>query len=260
MIVPADLPGLDLAGLSLQVPLRERDLLVLASHDCDICHDSFEEEPDVELLVVRHMPSGSEDGNYSHGKNPRRFQFWISHADDRLLYEASMLERRWISRRLLAETEHRGRDLLDDETIRLLQRWLSRRYKRMALPSEFNRRAEPAREYLVQKLKTKHKAITGIYLLLDPREELMEGDTYSVLPILTARSETLAQDDQHRAAVQVKSLVQEAFARCDGLELQDVRLVSEAEVSLEDVRNLVPWDYSDHLSYRQGTPDDVAPR
>jgi hypothetical protein len=237
--------------------MTEKDLLVLISHDCDICHGSLDEEPNIEVMVARHLPSCEENGNYLHGKNPRRLQFWTTVGAEHRLYEMRAFERATFPRRLLAQSAGAGQSVTD---VKLLQRWLARRYHRTALPSAFNQRCTLAQEHLLRVLKTKHKAITGIYLQLSSRDELPEDQDYRVVVHLIVKAATFERAAEHAAAIQVKAAVQKAFARCTGIELEDVQLWSEAEMTLDDVARLVQWDYSDYLSQREGTSDGVAPQ
>jgi hypothetical protein len=239
----------------LTAPLAEGDLLVLVSHDCDICHGSLEEEPCVEVIVARHLPSTEENGNYLYGKNPRRLQFQTVIDRERRLYEMRATERVSFPRRLLAERGAPGRSVIE---VRLLQSWLARRYSRTALPSAFNERCLPAQKHLTEALKTTHEAITGVYLQMSAREELEEDQNYRVFVYLTATAATLDQEDQYSIAIRARAAVQNAFARCTGIELLGVELLSEAELTLEDLGRLVRWDYSDYLSQREGTPDAAA--
>lgn len=50
----------------------------------------------------------------------------------------------------------------------------------------------------------------------------------------------------------------ESELECPGIEVKETLLVSEADVSIDDLRFLKRWDY-DHLSFRGDTPDEIAP-
>ena len=47
----------------------EDTCVVIISHDCDLANDDLQIEPDVEVIVGRHLPKG--DGNYYWAKAPR---------------------------------------------------------------------------------------------------------------------------------------------------------------------------------------------
>ncbi len=100
VVVPQMLPELDVGALGFVPPLRDRDRLVLISHDCDICHGSLEEEPEVEVVAARSV-APENDGSYFHAKNPRRLRFRATDRGEDLTFEATMTDRRRIPRRLL---------------------------------------------------------------------------------------------------------------------------------------------------------------
>lgn len=60
------------------------------------------------------------------------------------------------------------------------------------------------------------------------------------------------------ARADLAETIRREFNSIEGIELDDYQLVSESDFSLADMRTMLRWDY-DYLSYRGGTPDDVAP-
>jgi hypothetical protein len=73
-----------------------------------------------------------------------------------------------------------------------------------------------------------------------------------VLPETADSPELLAK------ALMAQSFFEQAFARCNGIELLGVQVVSEAEFSLRDVQLCVRWDHSDYISYKAGQKGDIA--
>ena len=248
--VPLSLPGLDIEALGLAPLLTEDDLLLVISHDCDICHDSVAEEPYVEVIAARLRERADDDGNFMHGKNPRQVRFWASRSEERHFFEARMTDRRLISKRLLSDTLHKGEAVLDTQTTRMLRRWLGRRYWRPSLPHEFDKRFRDGWAYIRNRLKKNHEVVTAIYVDLSPPDEELPPDrkytviTYVVIPTVVREDAAL-----ERQATAVAAAFQTGFAKCEGIVCHSVRVVSEAELTLEDLQQLTQWDYSDHLSY-----------
>lgn len=61
------------------------------------------------------------------------------------------------------------------------------------------------------------------------------------------------------AAMEAAASVSSALAACNGVDSEGVRVVTEAEVSLEDLRELIRWDLDDYLSYRAEAPNLTPP-
>jgi hypothetical protein len=229
-------------------------LYILLTQDCDILHHDYDDEPDIELHIAR--PAAEEDGNLFNAKNPRSLQFTST---DRL-YEIRMHERCRAPRGCLLG--HAPRELnLGEDLIRTIIRWTANRYLRSAFPDAFNERLAAARKSMRKieaALKRDGALITGIFLWVDPPEEIAAGEQYRVIVRLTAREEVLAQTATEISALALTETIRQEFDGIDGVEIIDYQLVSEADFSLADMRTMLRWDY-DYLSYRAGTPDNTAP-
>ena len=236
------------------------DLFIVASQDCDICCASYEEEPSCEVVLARRVSDDSENGNWLHGKHPRRLQIRIERGRTRCLYELRITERLSLPRTFLAEAKDQPRDSLSAHDLEVFRRWLGRRYYRSALPTEFNERCQPAQSFVAEKLRKYGRLITSIYLQLDPRyDELDPSQSYRVFVHLTVQPETAESQELLRQALLAQLACQKGFAKCDGIELLGVQIVSEAEFSLRDLQQCVRWDHSDHISFKAGAVGMVAP-
>ena len=248
--------GLDLA---LMRPIGGEDICVIASQDCDICCDSFDEEPIFEVVVGRRLPVESEDGNLFYGKNPRKLQLWIEAPEGKTLYQLNIHERISAPRLFLGEAEDGPTGSLSATDLEVFRRWLGRRYYRSALPTEFNERCRPAQGFVAEKLKKHGAIITAVYLQIDPRyEELRADESYRVFVHLTVLPETASSPELLRKALLAQSSFEKAFARCQGIELLGVQIASEDEFSLRDIQQTVRWDQFDYISYRAGAEGNIA--
>lgn len=190
-----------------------------------------------------------------HAKNPRRLQFTAANRT----YEIRMHERCLAPRGCLLGHVP-GEVNLEEDLIRTLIRWTANRYLRSAFPDAFNERLAAAKKPMRKieaALKRDGSLITGIFLRVDPPEEIAPEALYSVIMRLTAREEVFDQRERASLALELTEAIRREFQRIDGIEIIDYELVSEADFSLADVRATLRWDY-DYLSYRAGTLDDTA--
>lgn len=212
-----------------------------------------------EVVVARHLPDEREDGNLFYGKNPRRLQMRIERDGTKGLYELSIHERIGAPRLLLAEAEDQPSGSLSTIDLEVFRRWLGRRYYRSALPTEFNERCRAAQSFVAEKLKKHGDLITAVYLQIEPRyEELGAGNSYQVFVHLTVLPETAQSPELLAKALRAQSFFEKAFAKCDGIELLGVQVISESEFSLRDVQLCVRWDHSDYISYKAGQEGSIA--
>jgi hypothetical protein len=209
------------------------------------------------MLFAR--PAKERDGNLFHGKNPRRLQFEVLHTSGPQLYAVNINEKTRIDRALLTSGLPSVDSVLGDDTVDLLASWTAKRYTRAALPTEFNERCRDSIPRIYKKLKAHGHLITGFLLQLSSYDELPKDSTYQVIITGTCLPITLLEREQEQTAVSLLDAVHRELDRCDGIEVEDARLLSEEKVSLHDLRYMLPWDF-DHVSYRSGDPDAIAPR
>jgi hypothetical protein len=233
----------------LASPLMPGDLVVITSHSCDVCCGQSAEEPYIEVIPARHIPEGRLDGNYTDGKSPRHLHLFIQ-TNERQAYQLSIAERRLLPRALFEQNLCDCSNISRSE-MPVFRRWLRRRYDRTVLPTAFNLRVRRAEEALRQKLKTKGHLVSRVLVSVDPEREIGEDENYRLLVVLVVRAPQA--EESRKALVDVREKLTVAFTKCKGVELLDFDILSEAELTLEDVGALTRWDYSDHLSSAEDT-------
>lgn len=241
---------LDLSQLpatDVEPPFEAGTLPIVISQSCDVIHDSFDEEPKVDLLLAR--PIEVVEGNFTDGKNPRTFDFVRKVGLSDEAYRCFIREKMQSDRRILL-----GKlpiDRIDDDIILALKRWVGKRYTRAALPTKFNDRARPCIDTIKAILK-RNSEITGIYLSLSSDEELPDGSPYGLILTTTVLPKTKADENAFDRVIRATSKISEALNACNGLEIMEATPKSEEYVTLYDLRDMDLWDY-DYLSVRAGS-------
>lgn len=110
-------------------------LVVIVSHDCDLAQDPSS-EPVVEVIVGHRV--NSLDGNFTHGKNPRRLHLAAVDSGAKICIELMATARRPIPKQDLAGHLPSATVLLDPGARNVLQHWLAARYRRSAFPDAFD--------------------------------------------------------------------------------------------------------------------------
>lgn len=246
-LVPRDLA----LKLSALVPvagtLGPDDHMIVISHDCDITHDDIDKEPLAELIVVREI-TGRPAGDRVFMRSPRVLEFEAHVRDEQRLFRVSAFERCFFPRTRLVGMEPAGQ--LQTQPPDLLVAWLTNRYIRRAFPDAFNERLRPKRREIKQPLKTSGEHLHSVYLVVDD-DELPPEVSYRLVIRGTMLEVDFAVPERRLAAQRALDGLVAALAACDGIEVVDDALVSEAEITLDEVRAMKRWSVYDSLSLRR---------
>lgn len=223
------------------------DLLILVSHDCDITHVSLAAEPSVELLAARLLPEGKTDSLLFHGRNPRRLHFSVMIDGSPQAAEARAHERFAIGRTWLANQGPDSSRLCDERTIDEIVSWLIKRYSRTAFPDTFDARRKKAQRPIARALQTNGKNIREVFIAMNSWGELPGGVPYQIHVVATMEADAFGDATKRGQAQQALDVMEEKLQACDGIEIVEALLVSEANVTLDDIRLMQRFDF-DYLS------------
>jgi hypothetical protein len=260
VILPVDLPGLDIRQLVLDPQLKKEDILVLISQDCDICCRSTMDEPDVELLVGRRTMATVPVGNYSHGKNPRKLELLIESSDRQAVYSFAVHERQFISRTLLAESDREPNGKIGKNNLSVVRQWMARRYIRTALPTNFNTRTHEQRGRIEKKLRTLGNVVRSIHIRLGSQFELPDEELYAIDVVLLIDPKECPDPTSDPRVTELVDLFFEELESCRGIDLGKVESVLPSEITVEEVEELLRWEDPEYLSYQAGTPEALTAR
>jgi len=224
------------------------DLVVVASHDCDVANRDLDKEPTAELLVAR-LVGQRPDGNLTFGKNPRSLHLQVRGPDGLQWYGLSMGERFSVSRARLLDAEPNDEHDLSAPGVRQLGLWLAYRYRRAAFPDEFNRRAEAANSQVKAVLKANGQYVSGV-LIAVADEELPRDENYSILIWMTTAVNDYSDRTRRALSEVATDKIASALSACSGIVVTESELRSEADVTLDDLKLLKRWDDYDTLSLR----------
>ncbi len=229
------------------------DRAILLSQDCDVVHPSYDVEPDVEF--IRATVSTAHNAIICHGRNPRRLQ--LQTAAGELLNFA--VHQRWVVKRDELESHSPDPSLcVDGNSLHILVEWIAKRYTRPAFPDAFNERVRNASRKIENALKKSGRHVTGIFLAISPREECSADENYEVALRVMATKETLAAQVIELELTRTTQQIAGALGACDGIEVVDHALVSEAAFSLAELRFFQRWDW-DYRSHSGEPGGEIAP-
>ena len=235
--------------------IKDDDLLIVLSHNCDVTKDDLDLEPYVELLLLRSSSLEDKDGNVHWGKNPRRYQFKDVQSNKPVLFNISVHDRVLVPRdHLIGFLPDQSR-ALNPENISRLTRWITNRYNRASFPDAFNDRVNKVLSRLRKVLKAKCDLITGIYIL-GVDDELPPEEDYSIILFNTMLDDVYKDPAKRESAQEITNQLEAIFGECEGISLTEIELRSESEISLHDLHKLKRWDFDD-LSLRKGSVSNL---
>lgn len=235
----------DLFGL-----VGSTDLYIVASHPCDVVSQDFERDPIVELLPIRQIEA--MDGNFAFGKNPRKLQ--VAMGPNIWEIETAIkvsVPRTTLSSRAPVET-------MQDEDRKLFARWLSDRYARSVFATEFNNRLASVSRKIESLVKRASENISGVYVAVSS-EELAVGQNYEIVIVVTMRSAHFSESGRWTVVSEIVDKLSDVVRECEGIVLLDCRVVSESDMSLENLRQFARWDYA-YMSVRAQDFESLPPQ
>lgn len=218
---------------------------ILLSHDCDIVHRDFENEPNVEVIGGKLVPT--PDGNLFHGKNPRRLQIEIN----KQWVEFHASTRRFIGRNHLANLDPDNNVDLGTSDARSLASWAARRYVRTALPDSFNRRLQSHEKDIKKLLSREGRDICTVYILLIDDAELPEEKEYKIILVAAMLDRDFDMPARRTAVEKTMETIVSLISKCDNITVDKLYTYAERDISLTDIRSLRRLEF-DYLSYSDG--------
>jgi len=216
------------------------------SHDCDLAR-GLAKEPWVEVIIVQPI-TGKVLGDQTRMKNPRALDFNGRLDGAPVTCRALAADRILLPKAVFAG--HTPAGFLDTDPPGLLASWIARRYIREAFPNEFEKRWRPARKAIRDHLQETGTHLDAIFLSLDGRE-LGPDETYVVIARGSMLSEDHADPAKRTLAQQALDGAMARLTQCDGIDVEEAILLSEADLSLDDIRLLKRWDSLDDISFSE---------
>lgn len=232
-------------------------LLVVASQSCDVANNS---EEDVEFSIARKIEN--IDGNCAFNKHPR-----ILHIPAYIKNEDGTVSEIYLELRANEKVCIPKKELLElniDKPCKIMSLknniidnyvdWLAARYKRPALPSEFDRRVDKAwaRKKREKAFLKSSEYIKGIYIQISPPEEINENEAYAVNLLVLITDEAKADANIFKG---IKTLIESYIATMRTVRINTTshKIDVESRVSLASFNRYKRVNL-DSLSYKNNHP------
>ena len=221
-----------------ETPLR----LVVVTQNCDLVQEP-NIEPFAELILCREIAEA--EPLYENGRNPRllHIQAIGSRKPDQWL-GISIHDRFRVQKITLVDLAVDQSTQLRDHDVRLLSRWIAKRYTRPAFPDELNQRFKTVDGQLERLFKSKDgQIVTGIYL--DVSDEEHSQDTpYTISVRITAKAEVWDNHSLRTALQNFEQRLSSILDGCTGIAIaeDDIQTLPEEDLTLADLRRFKRLD------------------
>jgi hypothetical protein len=234
-------------------------IAVVVSHDCDLAQ-SPDVEPMVEVITGRRV--GGPNGNFTHGKNPRRLHVSATEANSTIWIELIATARRSVPKPAFCGHAPSATIAINSADLNTLQHWLAARYRRSAFPDEFDRRLDETgvADRLKKILAPLGNYILAVFFDVDEgteREHESDHDPFTLsieLLYSTAFDPSIAEATARTAAEAITTAFRDRCFnkqtnRWRNIELLDCTPISDEALPYAESLKLKRWN-ADYISLR----------
>ena len=178
--------------------------VVVISHDCDLANHDLQVEPNVEIIIGRHLPEGN--GNYFWAKAPRTLHVDVLRADTPAVVELIATAKALVPKNALAAFAPDTAFSFPGKSLSALRSWLGVRYNRAAFPDPFVDRLTQSKvdKRLAKIIEPLGNLLSAVYFDVDGGKEIdhSDGSPFELKIVLAYPP----GDDPEQAADEVEKL------------------------------------------------------
>ena len=251
---------------SIQLPTFEKStqetLVIVVSHDCDI-YAPTQTEPFIEVIPIELIEK--LDSRMTHTKNPRTLylEAHIRSGNTSKPIKMDAPNKVSILKTSIWDQNFSSPLYLDAEYLGELVDWLSARYRRAALPAEFDRRFKSVREAFWNLVQNYNHDMLAILFFFDEGQEKKEcakGEPYTISIILVfQKGKTESDFDlliEKIYALFESNYNDQSSENAPKIEIRQCRAISESDITLE-IYKIGIYIRSEWISHSTNPPGPV---
>lgn len=222
------------------------------TQDCDLVHHELSSEPKVEVAFAKHVDKPNR--GYTWSKNARELHLRDESVQKSFAFHARDRERisRWYFCKFQPDKVSLSRD-----SIKLLARWISRKYFRAAFPGAFNDRIGKKTDQKIKKLLQSSRGHLQEIHIQVTSEELPPEQDYNAIILCIAADDASENEDIYGATMELGVGIRDLLNACKGINVKACEVRSRDEVTLEDLDGMQRWDFDSITIRKTDTIDDT---
>jgi flagellin-specific chaperone FliS len=210
---------------------------IVVTQTCDLANPNLNNEPTVEFIEAQKITK--IDSTYENLKNPRRLHI----ENNGQCYEILAQNRRFFPREKLQF--YQSKENLTPKTLRILQDFMSRRYRRPEYADEFNSRRENKKvnREISKIIEDLHEYLEMILVgsnITEEKEKWSENPIEINKYIVDFLCILKPQKDEE-TVIEILEKLQNLFSEFDGIEANYV-VMPIGDLTYEEYRSSVIWD------------------
>lgn len=225
--------------------------VVVISHDCDLANDALQIEPNVEIIIGRHLPKG--DGNYFWAKAPRTLHVDVLRNDAATIVELVATAKSTIPKQALAAFAPDTTFSFPGKSLSALRLWLGVRYNRAAFPDPFVNRLSQSMvdKRLAKIIEPFGNLLSAVYFDVDGGKEIdhSDGSPYDLKIVLAyppGEDPEETVDKVEKLELSINDLFTEkhfdtATGKWNGIAMKACISISEDDLPVGKARLLTQW-------------------
>lgn len=225
--------------------------VVVISHDCDLAIHDLQVEPNVEIIIGRHLPQGN--GNYFWAKAPRTLHVDVLRADTPAVVELVATAKAVVPKEALAAFAPDTTYSFSGKSLSALRSWLGVRYNRTAFPDPFVNWLSQFKvdKRLAKIIEPVGNLLSAVYFDVDSGMEIdhSDGSPYNLKIVLAyppGDDPEQTADDVERLEAEIADLFEkkhfdQATGKWNGIALKECMSISEDDLVVSKARLLTQW-------------------
>jgi hypothetical protein len=225
--------------------------VVVISHDCDLANDVLQIEPDVEVIVGRHLSKG--DGNYFWAKAPRTLHIDVLQNSTAAVVELIATAKRFVPKQALAVFSPDATYSFAGKSLSALRSWLGVRYNRAAFPDPFVDCLSQSKvdTRLAKIIEPSGNLLSAVYFDVDGGKEIdhSDGSPYDLNIVLAyppGDDPEQTVDEVEKLETAIKDLFSkkhfdQATDKWNEIALRTCMSISEDDLPVSKTRLLTQW-------------------
>lgn len=225
--------------------------VVVISHDCDLANHDLQVEPNVEIIIGRHLPEGN--GNYFWAKAPRTLHVDVLRDDTPAVVELVATAKGVVPKEALAAFGPNTAYSFPGKSLSTLRSWLGVRYNRAAFPDPFVDRLSQFKvdKRLAKIIEPVGNLLSAVYFDVDGGKEInhSDGSPYELKIVLAyppGDDPEQAADEVEKLEIEIADLFEkkhfdQATGKWNGIALKACMSISEDDLRVSRVRLLTQW-------------------
>ncbi|MFN7096783.1 MAG: hypothetical protein ACK4PR_04425 [Gammaproteobacteria bacterium] len=234
--------------------LQSEELYVALSQDCDILNSCLQREPVIELIHAQ--PVMKLNSLYSSGKHPRMLHIPSKFNGKDIFLEFLPHKRILVPRDYLithVATSHK----IEQTSLRVLTRWITKRYIRAAFPDAFNQRVNTIRKKISSILESEPDLILKVLISLSPDDEISGENSYNIIIKMLVDPESYYNTDIFNKISRIFDNFINEIGKCSGIEIDIKSQIRSTDTfTIREYQDMKEWDF-DYLSFLNDEENNI---